>query len=452
MPGKVMLFLLTLVSATALLLTPAQAAREFPDSAFSVSNDAFLNYFDHRGGVKVLGVPISREFDLLGSRVQLFQRAALQQSPDGRVSLMNILDSGLLPMNRVNGSTIPGPDPDIVRSAPLPGQPEYAEKALEFVKANAPDGWEGLQTNFYTLFSNTVFMDEAFPNGDGNPGLLNLINLEVWGLPTSKPTLDSANGYVYLRFQQGIMLFDKASGRTEVVALGGYLKAVATGQNLPSDLTQDIQASKLYMQYNNAVPNGLNRPNDLPGTNLFAAFEPSAVVVPTPMPTPIPPTATPVPPTATPLPPTPTPGRPSEVEIIGSEWFVSGTNSALGMDPDWVRDFVWKVEEVHGVSRTDFANHTLYVSEDLAFPYDLRSNPEGQIQWYAGLIAHNATHIEQYAGGRPYQGPVAEREAQDRQKTLIYAIDSTDESRFSNRMARVLSDPSVTFSCWQSAP
>ncbi|MHB0871387.1 MAG: hypothetical protein ACYC5J_18300, partial [Chloroflexota bacterium] len=294
---RISLILLTLVAALALLFTPA-AARPFPETGFSVDNTRFLDFFDHRGGPRVLGFPISREFDFMGTRVQFFQRAVLQLTPDGGVALLNILDQGLLPYTHINGSSFPAPEEALTQAAPSPADPDYAAKAIDFVRANAPDSFQGMNTNFFATFSSTVSAQDAFPNG-GDAGLLPLINLEIWGLPTSRPTPDPNNSnFVYLRFQRGIMHFDRSSGLTQGILIGDYLKSLLTGTNLPGDLAQEAQASKLIRQYNNAAPNGLNRPQELPATNLLAAFEPDGVTIPTPAPA----TATPAPPapTATP--------------------------------------------------------------------------------------------------------------------------------------------------------
>ncbi|HZK67035.1 MAG TPA: hypothetical protein VFD42_05760, partial [Chloroflexota bacterium] len=106
---KLALVLLSLAAVLALLVSPASAARSFPETGYTVANDSFLDYFDKRGGARTLGYPISREFDLLGTRVQFFQRAVLQAQPGGGVGLLNILDEGLMPYTSINGSSFPAP-------------------------------------------------------------------------------------------------------------------------------------------------------------------------------------------------------------------------------------------------------------------------------------------------------------------------------------------------------
>ena len=452
----VSLVFLTLIAALALLFTPASAARQFPETGFSVSNDKFLDFFDHRGGARALGFPISREFDFLGTRVQFFQRAALQLQPNGSVATLNLLDEGLLPYTHINGSTFPAPNPAITQTAPSPADPNFASKALDFVKANAPDSWEGLKTNFYSTFLGTVTYQEAFPKADADPALLPLINLELWGLPISKPAYDPNNGnFVYLRFQRGIMHFDKTNGTTQGILIGDYLKSVLTGQNLPPDLAQDAQASKLYRQYDNNNINGVARSSDLPATNLFAAFEKDGVVVPTPAPSPTPVPATPTPATtATPVPTTAPAAhpRPDVVQITGSPWFTEQTKEALKLLPASVRDYVHKIVEAQGSSSIDIQNRTLYVVEGDAFPWSWRGYQTNQIQWYAGLIVHAATHIEQYYGGRPYQGTEAEREAQLRQKATFITIDSTPGQQFVNYLSNALAKGDTSVADWAVPP
>ena len=51
--------------------------------------------------------------------MQFFQRAVLQESPNG-VQIMNILDDGLLPYTHVNGSTFPAASTSVVKETPAP--------------------------------------------------------------------------------------------------------------------------------------------------------------------------------------------------------------------------------------------------------------------------------------------------------------------------------------------
>ena len=225
---------LAIVACLALITPAAGATKSFPETGYSINNDKFVDFFDHRGGVNALGYPISRDFDFLGSRVQFFQRAVLQLRPDGGVGLLNVLDEGLLPYTRINGSTFPAVDPAMVAASPVPSDPDYATKALAFVSANAPDIWEGMETRFYSTFASTVTFEDAFPDGNGEPALVPLMNLEIWGLPTSKPMRDPNNGnFVYQRFQRGIMHFDNTRGVTEGILIGDILKSVITGGESP---------------------------------------------------------------------------------------------------------------------------------------------------------------------------------------------------------------------------
>ncbi len=433
--------LLLLAVIFALFSTPASAERSFPQTGFTITNDKFLDYFDHRGGAKVLGYPLSKEFNFLGSRIQVFQRAVFQLAPDATVSLLSIADQGLFPYTRFDGSAFPAPDPELIQAAPSPNDPEYAAKAIDFVNANAPDGWQGMNTRFLATFMTTVTAGDAFPDGDGDPDLLPSINLEIWGLPTSRAAADPNDAnIVYLRFQRGIMRFDNSTGQTRAVDVGNYLKTLMTGWRLPGDLAEEAKDSRLYLQYNNALANGLNRPADLPGTDLFAAFAPDDQVVPTP----VPPTPTPVPPTPTPSVPT----RPENVDIQGSEWFVDQTNSAFNLLPDSVRDYVFRVVEVPSNPHVELDNRTLYVTEASAFAPGWREFRDNQIEWYAGLIVHNATHIEQFVSGRPHRGPDAEREAILRQKALLQTIETTSNQKFSRYLTDVLNG-GLPFSDWQ---
>ncbi|HEX2922922.1 MAG TPA: hypothetical protein VHS28_02710 [Chloroflexota bacterium] len=445
----VCLVIITLVASFALFLTPASAARTFPETGFTVTNDKFLDYFDHRGGARVLGFPVSREFDFVGTRVQFFQRAVLQQTANGGVALLNILDGGLMPYTHINGSTFPAPDPAVTAGAPSSSAPNYADLAIAFVKANAPDNWQGMNTNFYKTFASTVSMQDAFPNGGGSDGLLALINLEIWGLPTSKPTMDPANSnFVYLRFQRGIMHFDKTTGLTQGILLADYMKSLITGQNLPGDLAAEAKDSSLYLQYNNNIVGGINRPEALPATNMFAAFEKDGVIVPTPVPA----TATPVP-TSTPA-PTATPmATPASMTIKGDTiWFNQQTNSALEFlrtgAPDAygiVRRNIYTIEKSTSNS-IDPANHTIRVTESFAIPETWHFNSDAQAQWFGGWMVHLATHIEQSLAGKPTNSYDAEHEALLKQKDTLSRIETDQPGmQFANYIGDVLAGRETNF-------
>ena len=246
----------------------------FPETGYRIANAQFADYFAHRGGLRTFGYPVSRGFKFLGTDVQFFQRQIMQIRPDGVTGTLNILDPDLMPYTRINGSVFPAPDPDVVGGAPSPDTPNYAAQVLAFVTANAPDVWNGQRANFNQTFLNTVKYEEAFPNREIGPGIMPSVNLELWGVPTSRPAADPTNAsFIYLRFQRGIMHFDAGSGITQGLLLADYLKAILTGKNLPPDLEEQARGSRFYRQYDPGRPASIARPNELPGTDLTGAFE-----------------------------------------------------------------------------------------------------------------------------------------------------------------------------------
>jgi hypothetical protein len=296
---------LLIVVASALAPSPRESDAQagcFPETGFCVTNPAFMEYFQIRGGVRIMGYPISRSFTLDGFEVQFFQRVVMQLQ-GGQVARLNVLDPSIMPMTRANQSVFPAPDPDLAAQAPQVGSPDYARQVVEYVRRVAPDTWNGQQVGFFNLFNTTVPVELAFPGIAPNPDLVTLLNLEIWGLPTSNPAADPGNGgFIYQRFQRGIMHYRAEVPVTEGILVGEYLKAVITNRNLPSDLAQDIQGSRFRAQYSPGVPGWVARPAELPNSDLTNAFEPGtgSVTVPTIQPTPVQPTAVPATATATP--------------------------------------------------------------------------------------------------------------------------------------------------------
>jgi hypothetical protein len=258
--------------------TEAQA-NCFQETGFCITNPAFAEYFRVRGGVRILGFPVSRSFTLEGFEVQFFQRVVLQAQGNS-VNRLNLLDPNIMPMMRVNQSTFPGPDPSIASRAPQTSSPTYAQDVVNFIREVSPNTFNGQPVRFFDTFNNTVPVDIAFAGQTPNPDLLTLLNLEIWGLPTSNPAPDPSNGgFIYQRYLRGSMHFDAACGCTQGILVGEYFKAVMTGRNLPPDLAADMASSKYNGQYNPSNVNWINRPGDLPNTNLTGAFEPGTGAV-----------------------------------------------------------------------------------------------------------------------------------------------------------------------------
>jgi hypothetical protein len=263
----------TVVATASAPMASAQStdARFFSQTNFRIDNDAFWNFFQSRGQVRTFGYPVSRQFRLDGFNVQIFQREVMQQWPDGSIHTLNLLDAGLLPYTKINGSTFPAPDAGIIGATPTPNDPDYATKIVQFVQERAPDTFDGEPVNFGQTFNTTVSAQDA---PDAPAGLLPLFDLDIWGAPTSAPARDpNNNNFIYQRFQRGIMHYDKGCGCTQGLLLADYLKAVLTGQNLPGDLASVVQSSKYFKQYAPGKPASLARPNDLPGSDLTSAFE-----------------------------------------------------------------------------------------------------------------------------------------------------------------------------------
>jgi hypothetical protein len=249
----------------------AHDSRYFAETRFRIDNDAIWGYFNARGGVEAFGFPVSRTFTFLGCTSQIMQRQVAQVCSDGQPRLINLLDPEIFPYTQVNGSTFPGPDPILKNNTPQVGSPTYATDILDFVRANAPDTFNGRPVGFGRTFFGSVSPNQA---GTSDTGILGLLDLEIWGAPISAPMADPSNpNFIYQRFQRGIMHYDASTGVTHGILLADYLKSVLTGQNLPDDLRQQARGSRFYAQYTPGAPLWLARLADLPGTDLSWAFE-----------------------------------------------------------------------------------------------------------------------------------------------------------------------------------
>ncbi len=259
-----------------LVPSAVQDPRFFGQTGFRIADEAFWNYFSHRGGLRTFGYPVSRTFVLDGFRSQMFQRGVLQATPEGGVRLLNLLDPGLMPYTRINGSTYPASDPALLAALPSPDQPDYQVRIVEFVQAQAPDTWNGVPVNFAATYFSTVTCADAFPQDDCPENLLPLLNLELWGAPISAPTFDPANqDFVYQRFQRGIMHYDRGCNCTQGLLLADYFKSILTGQNLPDDLAAQAADSPFLRQYDPTAPGWVAQPGPLRDASDFTqAFEP----------------------------------------------------------------------------------------------------------------------------------------------------------------------------------
>jgi hypothetical protein len=251
-------------------------------TGFCVDSEAFWSYFIHRGGVRTLGYPISRTFVFLGYRTQFFQRLVLQEAPAEEVRSLNLLDPGLLPYTRINGSQFPPVMEEVKAATPPVGSPDYDTNIVDFVRQQAPNVLaSGEQVGFYDAFRSTVSCQDAYPESDCPDELLPLLNLEIWGAPISRPTDDPTNAqFVYLRFQRGILHYQgqDAQGNpiTEGILLADWFKSLITGEHLPPDLEAQAEAdrSRYLRQYCPDRPSWVCRPDELLDTDLSFAFEP----------------------------------------------------------------------------------------------------------------------------------------------------------------------------------
>ncbi|MGH2369285.1 MAG: hypothetical protein ACRDI2_13910, partial [Chloroflexota bacterium] len=250
----------------------AAGERFFPETGFRLGDpatDPFADYFAARGGLLTFGYPSSRPFTLLGSRVQFFQRHVMQEQPGG-VGLLNLLDEGFLAFTDFGNATIPPHDPALASAAPPPSTQDYGQEVSAFINLHVPNVWEGQPVGFLD-----AFLLPGILAGDTDPITQTLVGLEILGFPTSQPARDPENSsFIYQRFQRGVLHYNATTGLTQPLLLADYLKALMIGRGIPPALQAQATGSRFFLQYHPARPLWLTRPEQLPDTDLTAAFEP----------------------------------------------------------------------------------------------------------------------------------------------------------------------------------
>ncbi len=270
---------------------PTTASRFFTETGFSIVNDPIWIYYNRRGGYRTFGPPISREFTLMGSQVQLFERALLQVNEQEQVLVLNLLEAPYLPYDALGDLQLPPLEEGVIAAAPDPAAPTFFDASQEFVRVIAAESYDEAPTRFYSTFLTTVLFRDAFFDGNGDPNLVPGFALEIWGLPTSGPSYHIV-GYepgedetlvpiydqnvVMQRFQKGVMRFEQLNNRrTAGVPLGIYLRALIRAEALPDlAIAASESGDPLFAQYNPDAVNWIDRPDELPDSNLVLAFEP----------------------------------------------------------------------------------------------------------------------------------------------------------------------------------
>jgi hypothetical protein len=145
---------------------------------------------------------------------------------------------------------------------------------------------------------------------------------------------------------------------------------------------------------------------------------------------------------------------PATIAVTGSPWFVDQVNAALKLLADGasaqysiVRQYVYRIDESSSPSY-DVANRALNIDEATAFPANWRSNQDAQREWLAGLIVHNAIHIEQGVNGQPTTGLDAEVEPRLNQRDVLQKIDTTKNGDLYHYLDDVVQGREGSFTDW----
>jgi hypothetical protein len=242
------------------------------DLAFRITNPAIQTYFARHGGTHTFGAPISNQFRLLGSQVQLFQRQGIQVRPDGSVGLLDLGAGGMLPLAVADSRVV----------AAAPKQTDDLARVDTYLAAVLPEVWQNEPVHFNTAYRASLSCADLTGVEVCNDRLRLAISLEVWGIPMTPPTPDPRNPeFTYLWFERGGLVYSHSAGRTDWLLLGQLFKNVLVGGDVGADLLAKIQSSlasaRFYGQYDPTANNALARPDVLPDSSLVGAFEPTPV-------------------------------------------------------------------------------------------------------------------------------------------------------------------------------
>ena len=251
---------------------------------YAVTDSAIVSYVGRHGGAAALGKPISNPMQLLGRRVQLFERGALLVAPDGSVQPLNLLDGDVVALSALGGPAMAA-DPIMRARMPDPAQPRFHELATTYFGSAAPDTWNGMNVGFATAFRSTFSCAALVAGTACDRDALFDLATELWGLPTAQPVLDAHDPhYVYLRFQRGILVYSSIANDTRWLLLGDLFKQILLGAPLAPDVLAQIGASpalaRFYAQYDPLARNAVARPDELSATTtLDGAFDPASARV-----------------------------------------------------------------------------------------------------------------------------------------------------------------------------
>jgi hypothetical protein len=255
--------------------------RYFQESGYRIDDDQIWPFYRDRGGPRAFGLPISRTFTLLGLRAQIFQRNVLRVTENGSIQVVNLLDSGWMPYTQIGYAAVPAWDPAVLGAAPQIDSPTYVEDMLVHLRNSVPDQVSGYPANFYQAYISTVGQPDPSVTDPGEQARWVFLNLDVWGLPTSRPLRDPTYpNLITQRFERGLMRFDLSCQCISAVPLGSLFKAIITGNDLPADIEKQAPDNAYLRQYDVASQTGPYRPWALPDTDLTYAFLPSLQIPP----------------------------------------------------------------------------------------------------------------------------------------------------------------------------
>src|SRR5438093_7231216 len=104
---------------------------------------------------------------------------------------------------------------------------------LTYVRNNLPAEIDGYPTDFYRTFAESIGPLDPEITDPTAQAIAVLQNLDVWGIPTSRPLRDPTTpGSYIVRLERGFFRFEPACRCTAPIPMGRYFRSRSTSADV----------------------------------------------------------------------------------------------------------------------------------------------------------------------------------------------------------------------------